>query len=376
MKALLLCKRHYTNRDLMLDRFGRNFYFPVILRDQGIHFTVIAANYRAKKEEQCDINSISFLSLPLGVFTLKKYLSRVQQIAKQIQPDLIMASGDSHFGYYGYLLAKKLNIPFVFDVYDQYQSFGSNKMPGMRYMYKTALSKADHILCTSQPLVNFVKKYNHQVSFIQNGVDTTIFKPMNQALARKNLGLLNDCVIIGYFGSMEKMRGVNTLIEACERLRTEYPQLKLLLAGKKDKSLKLDYDWIDFRGTVPQLEIATMINACNVAALPYIQDVLIDFGNSCKTAEYLACKTPIMTTRVGNFIDNYPKTTVEIGPAICEPENSEAMYYALKFQVENQLIATCPHDISWPSLAKKLKIILNSLIHPSLLSKEPKHAKI
>jgi len=292
MKALLLCKRNYTNQDLIANKFGRNYHLPVLLQKAGIDFTVIAADYKTKVREKHIIKNTEFYSVPMSVFSIFGFLLELKSIAKKTSFDIVLASGDSHFGYIGYRLAKTLGVPFVFDVYDQYQSFGTNKLLGMKSMYKTALKKADHVICTSQPLLQFISTFNENVSYIQNGVDTATFKPIGKSVAREELGLNHNDLIVGYFGSMEKMRGIATLIEACKSLKNEFPKLKLLLAGTREQALNINFDWIDYRGVVLQKKIAMMINSCDVVTLPYVQSALIDYGNSCKTADIWLVKCP------------------------------------------------------------------------------------
>lgn len=362
MKVLLICKRRYTNRDLIDDRFGRNYYFPTILRKENIQFTVVAASYARGIKECSTIDKVDFHSIPLRLQSIHFYFWHLNQIIKKQKPDIIMANGDSHFGLLGLLISRRLKVPFLFDVYDQYQSFRSNKLPGMKAIYRMSLRFADQVTCTSQPLVDFIKHYNKKVSYIQNGVDTNIFYPLSKIESRKKLGIKEDDIVIGYFGSMEIMRGVKTLIEACSGMRSEYRHLRLLMAGTPSEEIRLNYDWIDYRGIVSQREISLMINACTVVTLPYFKDPLIDFGNSCKTAEYLACKVPIMSTNVENFLINYPSIAKKLKNALCEPKDPLTMREALRYQIKNQVVADFPKKLSWYYLADKLKETLKSVV--------------
>ncbi len=360
MKFLFLCKRYYTNQDLISNQFGRLFHFPVQLINNGHQGIVIAANYRSKTLDYHKIAGVDFYSVP---FLLKWPFSFLQQTLKHFKaykPDILIASGDIHFGVLGLWLAKMAKIPFVYDVYDQYAAFGSGKLPGMKSLYYQTLRKANLVLCASLPLTHFAKKFNLSVVFLSNGVDHNLFKPMNKKNVRNQLGFPENAVIIGYFGSTESNRSVETLISACQILRHRYPNLTLLMAGKL--SIPLNEVWIDHRGMVTQQEVAQFINASDVVVIPYLPETLINMGNSCKTVEYLACEAPIVTTRVDNFMANYANISATITQGICEPLNHEDMARAISAQIETPQVAEFDNELTWEQLGKKLSQALLTII--------------
>jgi len=358
MKFLFLCKRYYTNQDLISNQFGRLFHFPVQLINNGHQGIVIAANYRSKTLDYHKIAGVDFYSVP---FLLKWPFSFLQQTLKHFKaykPDILIASGDSHFGAIGLLLAKIAKIPFVFDVYDHYASFGTNKVPGMKKLYYLALRKADLVVCASVPLSHFVRKYNQSVIVIENGVDISLFKPIDKQQARVRLGIPNDRVIVGFFGSIDKNRGVETLIEASKILRYTYPSLQLLLAGKLGISINLKKPWIYYRGVVQQKEVVLLINACDVVIIPYLPDSQVELSNACKIAEYLACGMPVVTTRVANYAEIF----VTIPEAVCEPGNPEDMARAITTQLKSPKVVEFPKNLTWEKLGKKLSQALLTII--------------
>ncbi len=361
MKFFLLCKRYYTNKDLIEDRFGRLFYLPAQLKNNGAQGVVVAADYRHKTPTTQQLAGVDFHSVPFSLMWPVSFLLHTYRRFTAYKPDIIIASGDIHFGVLGLIFAKLAKIPFVFDVYDQYAAFGSGSLPGMKSLYYLTLRKADLVLCASLPMVDFAKKFNRSVAFIPNGVDRSLFKPMNRKRVRNELALSEDAVIAGYFGSSEKNRGVEILIEACKMLRRRYPGLMLLMAGKL--SVPLTDAWINHRGMVSQQEVARLINTCDIVVIPYIPDTLIDMGNSCKIAEYLACGVPIVTTRVGNFMENYAEAPAILSHGICEPMNPKDMARAISAQIEAPRMIEFNEELTWERLGKKLFRILNELVH-------------
>lgn len=69
MKIAFLCKRYYTNKDLISDQFGRNFELPKLLKNSGHEVVVFALDYKGKKIERVTLAGVQFLSLPVFSFS-------------------------------------------------------------------------------------------------------------------------------------------------------------------------------------------------------------------------------------------------------------------------------------------------------------------
>jgi glycosyltransferase involved in cell wall biosynthesis len=361
MRIAFLCKRYYTNKDLISDQFGRNFELPKALRKSGHEVVVFALDYKGKSAENLTIAGVQFLSIPLFSFSGLIVLRFAFKKIRAFSPTHIISSGDSHIGYAGLILSRLMKAKSIFDIYDYYPSFGSNKLPFMKKMFYSTLKKVNLTLCASRNLATFALSFNSNVLLLENGIDTNKFKKLDKANCRKQLGISPEEIVIGYFGSMEPMRGVDNLISACDMLKQNYPQLKLLIAGKTSSNINLNSSWIDYRGQVNQNQIVKMINASDVVTLPYLPAPLIDFGNSCKTGEYLACQVPLVATSVDNLKVNYPEVIKEIPEAICEPGNIDALSKAIAFQLKEKKLVLCPDRINWVNLGNKLEKRLFSL---------------
>ena len=358
LKVLMFCKRHYTNRDLITHRFGRLFHLPFQLVQKGMTFVVVAADYKNKKIENINISGVDFYSFPFRVSTLIMFFYKYVKIIRSIQPDIIVASSDSHFGLIGLISSKFQKIPFVFDVYDDYRIFGSNKIPFMKISFDLAVKKADLVICSSTPLHRQLSKINRSCIVIENGVDTETFCPESIADARQKAGISSDKTIIGYFGGIAGKRGVETLIQAVKILKNDFPQISLLIAGKNDLGISFDKSYIDYRGEVEQEEIPLFINASDVVVIPYHPDPQVNMSNPCKLTEYLSCKTPIVATKISDLEDLLEKTP----EALCIPGNAEDMARAIEWQLENRKTISLPNNLTWEALGKRFKNELEKLL--------------
>ena len=343
MRIHFICKRYYTNKDLIEDRFGRLYHLPVELARLGAQVSVDAIDYRNTLckllEEECIIFR-SIPALPGKLFSLPFFLYRN---ASNIKPDIIIASGDSHIGFMALLIAKKLHIPFIFDVYDYYPVFKGNRIPGMKTMFRYAVQKADLVLCASEPLLNRLASLNENRLLVENSVDTSLFAPMEISQARKALRLDQESIFVGYFGSINAARGP-LLIEACRVLRKDFPTLYLLLAGKVD-GVEVKESWIRYLGDLPQRDIPTLINACNVVTIPYADTPFNRMCGACKIAEYLACGKPVVATRVSNHESIFHG----VPASICDP-TSYGVADAVRKQLMSPELMPFPTHLSWKNI--------------------------
>ena len=352
----MFCKRYYTNKDLVKDKFGRNYWLPKELSKKGHQCLVVAVDYYNKDKEILNEENLDFFTLPLKTFVAFKNIRDFLRNIESFNPDIVIGSGDSHLGYFAGLIANKAKVRFVFDVYDYYPSFGSNRIPFMKTMYYRAIKNADIVLCVSQNLKNHLWQFNNDVMIIENGVDTNVFHPMDKLECRRQLGLEKDDIVIGYFGSMEAMRGIHILLEACEKLLNDSRKIKLLLAGKNSENLDFEKPWIDYRGMVSQEEVAVLINASDVVTMPYIPiHQNLDYSNSCKTAEYMACEVPIVSTKNNDLESNYPLFKQELSDALCIPNDSESLKEAIQYQLCNRGVLEMPEHMTWENLTKILE---------------------
>lgn len=355
MRIYLICKRYYTNKDLIKERFGRLYHLPKEWAANGAEVWVNAIDYRDKNNDALTMDGVYFRTTSA---TLPEVLTLPYSIYRHClgaKPDILVASGDSHIGFMGLLIAKKLRIPFVFDVYDYYPVFKGNRIPGMKFMFRYAVKKADLVLCASEPLLNRLDCLNANRILVENGVDPSLFSPMEMSQARKVLQLEQESVFVGYFGSINGARGP-LLIEACRMLRKDFPSLHLLLAGRID-DVDLKEPWIRYLGDLPQAEIPALINACNVVTIPYADTPFNRMCGACKIAEYLACGKPVVATRVSGHELMFDGMTV----SACDP-TPQGVADVLKKQLLASELITFPANLSWKNIGETMLERLSGII--------------
>ena len=171
-----------------------------------------------------------------------------------------------------------------------------------------------------------------KISVVQNGVETDLFRPRDGASLKAQLGLENRFVIC-YIGTMGMAHGLETLVEAAERLRQSAPQALFLLVGEgaeKERIIAL----VQSRGLTnlrfvdqqPRQKIPDYIGASDVCLVLLRKAELFKTVIPTKMLEFMSCGRPVI---VG--VDGQARKIVEEAQAgiFVQPEDTEALVHAL-----------------------------------------------
>ncbi len=304
-RILVLTKRQYTSKDLLDDRFGRLRELPLGLGSKGHQVTGICLSYKRKVEGKYLDGPVQWESLNAGamkIFGLLRFMRRASAYA--VQSDVIWACSDSFYGIIGYWLSRRYHIPLVFDLYDNFEYFFAGRVPVIRQLYRWVVRKSDAVTCVSKPLARLVRSYGRSgpVYVIENAVRKDLFKPLDKKICRKELNLPRSIPIIGTAGAIFRNRGILTLFEAFERLKSKYPDLSLALAGPRDIEIP-PVPGITDLGILSLEKVPLLLNALDVAVICNREN---DFGRYCfpqKAREIMACDTPLISAKVGVMAD-------------------------------------------------------------------------
>ena len=117
---------------------------------------------------------------------------------------------------------------------------------------------------------------------------------------------------IFYAGSLsEKKDGVETLVKAFSKISSRYPKLKLKIAAHKSGdayhrlcslSKELDIEQkIEYLGFLSPQQISNLMQRAKLLVLPRPDSLQAQGGFPSKLGEYLASKTPVIATSVGDI---------------------------------------------------------------------------
>ena len=158
-------------------------------------------------------------------------------------------------------------------------------------------------------LLKYCQPPAEKIGVVPCGVNLDLFRPMDQAAARRRLGFGEDESIVLYVGRFDPIKGIDRLLEAMASLKhlkrmrlviiggdgpdtTEYRNLQQL-SGQFgiEKSVR-------FVGRVEQSQLPPYYSAADALVVPSHYE---SFG--LVGLESLACGTPVVATRVGAMED-------------------------------------------------------------------------
>lgn len=360
INILFVGKRFNTNRDALLEKFGRNYQFPRHLSARH-DVSLWLVDYHDKSIVRSTDGQLSIISTPVKSLAFFHHYMLVK--CKTIKPiELVIASGDCYIGLIAHRIAKKMKARFVFDVYDKYDEFSGYIKPLGFDLFGYLLKIADIRLFASRALFQSLG-HSQLDAVLANGVDANHFRPIDKAEARIKLGLPVGQKFIGYFGSMEADRGVEDLVAAVGILRKQGENVELLLGGKIDPGLDLNQPPIRYLGNVPFKNIPYALAASDVLTVPYRRSPFMDAGASNKIAEAIACQRPIVGTRSPNLMANFPDQAEELAPYLAEPGNPVSLAEALARQLADMRTVSTPAGIYWDEITSAVEKHIERLWH-------------
>ena len=343
MRILTITKRQTSKKDLITDRFGRYFHLPHEWSLLGSDCMVLAADYREESIGETYVDSCRFVNLPLSWRRAISYWAEIEERARDFRPDIVFSGGDTHLGWIGRRLAHRLNVPFIFDVFDNYESFSSARIPGMKRLFHSLAEDADLTVVVTGMLADLLGIAD-RVCVVPNGVDMDLFRPVKRDVQKPGFRR------IAYAGGLAESRGTSTLVSAIDLLRGAEQDILLVAAGPYLDGFKFpDREWIDYRGIVGQEEVAGILGAADVAVLPYPDTNWARYTSAYKLREYLACEVPVVVTDISDY-----RALAATREAVCRPEDPEDMARALEFQLRYRVIVERDESWSWRSRASVL----------------------
>ena len=310
MRIAFLCKRRYMGKDVIDDRYARLYEIPFQLAQRGHDVLGLCLSYYrdagGEWTHATQAGRLHWVSRSLGrtiVPELLSYPSRMLARVRAFAPDIVIGASDIPHVVLGAHIAAKLRVPFVADLYDNFESFGLARIPGAVTAYRRAVRDAALVTCTSSALADYVRDgYAARgiVLAMPSTIDKLVFRPRDRRECRHTLGLPLDAKLVGTAGGLYANKGVGTLYDAFERVAAQDAEAHLVLAGPTDASLPPpSHPRVHYLGTVPHERAAELFSALDVGVI-YLRDT--PFGRYCfpqKAYEMLACGLPVVAANVG-----------------------------------------------------------------------------
>lgn len=277
-----------------------------LITNHGVEVVVVAANHGENKPVIEEIDGIKIYRLnywfkisntpinPIWYFTLKK-------IIKDEKPDLINGRGPVPFmADIAALVSGKL--PFILGYHFPSMKDGSllkDIVAGLyeKYCLPRLLKKSTALICSSELIKNTLfKNFKYKTIVVHQGIDFELFKP-GKCKSKETL------MFCGNYAT--EVKGLSYLIKAIPQIKTKYPNVMLKIIGKGNdkfykqlvRELNIE-DNVLFKGEYRGESLVKEYQSSNIFILPSVSDNLPSV-----ILEAIACKVPVIATRVGNIPD-------------------------------------------------------------------------
>jgi teichuronic acid biosynthesis glycosyltransferase TuaC len=360
MRFLFITKRQYTNKDLIDDRYGRCRELPLQLSFLKHQVIGTCLSYAKKPEsivlDSVDTANVEWHSLNAGIFKLPgliRYFFYTYRLAKRFQPDVIIASSDSIYGIVALFISRLLKRPYVFDLYDNYESFAAINFPLVRFLYARAIFEACLVTVVSEPLKQYVTdKFSRKgpIEIVENGVNPNLFHARAKDKCRRSLNLPENAILIGVAGAISRSRGIEIIFPAFAKLLQTSLDVYLVLAGKIDADLEIPTsDRIIKLGELSFEKMPLLVASLDVSNVSNIDSA---FGRYCypqKFAEAVATHTPPVVAAVG-AMQTLLKGTPEL---LFKPGDADDLFRAINYQLDQGVVPQLTLG-TWMDLGKQL----------------------
>jgi len=288
---------------------------------------------------------------PVGVSEFREMaalMEAILKLAEEWRPDVIHAHSPALCGGGAMRAARKLGVPFVYEIRAFWEDAAVGNLTGTEGSLKYRLTRsletqiaksADAVFTICNGLRDDLIARGipgGKIGVMPNGVDLTLFgePPARDETLANELGIEPGAPVIGYIGSFYDYEGVDDLIAAMPQLREKQPGAALLLVGagpmdEKWRALASDLPEpkaVTFTGRVPHTEVERYYSLIDVLAYPRKHSRLTDLVTPLKPLEAMAQQRLVAASDVGGHRELV--THGETG-VLFEPDNPAACAQAL-----------------------------------------------
>ncbi len=217
-----------------------------------------------------------------------------------------------------------------------------------------------------------------RITVIENAANTKLFRPLDKAECRRELGLLMNDPWICFEGGLYPWHGIDTLLRAIKLTEDTKPTLHLLIVGDgpcrdelESLSKKLGVaSRVHFTGRVPYESVPLHIGACDVGVGPFTRERNERIGISpIKVYEYVACGRPVVVSRLPGLSEWVEREQLGF---LTEPGNPSDLALKIKEALQNETLlaamvlrgpAAVEKAHSWESVTRRVAMLCSEAAH-------------
>ncbi len=354
MKLLVIMKRFGTNKDMVIEGFGRQIkLLEKLANKHKIDF--ICPDYKKFEKKDVRKRNMNFYIRPYSLLMHFGFVKELETLIKKNKYDAIISSTEPLLGLLGFFYAKKFSIRHIYEMQDDFRHYDSYKIPFVGYFDRKVIKKSDVVVTVSDTLKKRMMKFRDKpIVTIQNGFNAKEFKAISRSRARKILELPQGKIIV-YIGEISRLKGGDILVDAFQEVKKSFPNANLLMCGRVLDNIPVTQEGIIFRQLSKRHDIIRALYAADVGVIPNRKNIFSKYCFPNKLAEYMAAKLPIVATNLGDTAALLKKKGY-----LCNPDDShdlaEKLITALK--ANKKMDYRVLKYLTWEALSKKLDKVI------------------
>lgn len=287
---------------------------------------------------------------------IKYFMKRIIQVAQEENVDVIHAHTPYRVGLPAMKAARKLGLPFVYEMRGMWEETAVANGRWMRngpayrrfQRYETkVLRQADQVICISDTLKKEAISRGvdaNKISIVTNAVERKIIEfdnepPLYQT-AVEQLSLNEDSCVVGYIGSLREMEGVDLTAKAVAKLRERGHDVRFfVLTGKSGQSelqqlceiLGIESSTV-ILGPVPHEEVAKFYSLIDIFVVSRPNTRVTQLVTPLKPFEAMAMGRTVVASKLAALeeIIQHEKTGL-----LYQPDDLEDLTHSIEMCIEN-----------------------------------------
>ena len=245
----------------------------------------------------------------------------IMRLARERAVDLIHAHSPALCGAAGWLAARRLRRPFVYEVRALWEDTAvdqgktteqSLRYRGTRALETFVLRRADRVVVICEGLKREVVRRGlpaSKIVVVPNGVDTRRFAPRGKQREVLDRYGLNGHKVIGFVGTFFAFEGLTTLLRAAPLIRARAPHATVLIAGggQEEAVLRREIDAqqlssiVRLIGRVPHEDVEGLYSIMDVLVYPRVSSRITEMVTPLKPLEAMAMGNVVVASDVGGL---------------------------------------------------------------------------
>ena len=311
---------------------------------------------------QSQLDEVQYIHIPGGNLNREPIDQYVMQAAdafvreaRILRPSVIQAASNYRTALPALVAARRLGIPFVYEVRGLWEFTEASAKPGfenterfdsMRTLETLVASSADQVLAiTSQVKEELVSRGidAERITVAPNSVDPEVFVPLPKDKDFAKSKKINvDVPVIGFAGSIVGYEGLDQLVAASSILQKRGVAHQVVIAGsgaaeaglkEQAKNLKLGEN-IRFLGRLPQKQMPRLQSTFDIVACPRKSNLVTELVSPLKPLESFAAGKATVLSSVAPNKDLAGES--EERALLCDADSAESLAAQLEKLISDQ----------------------------------------